>query len=307
MDVGRMFAGPSLALEFRFVNGSQPVEIDALDSSCGCLDPQLWIGSERLALPGVVPAGARGAVRTEYRTEGYSGRKQTGVTLRGPGPGLPLRLAVDSILETWLELEPAVLRFGVVDGLSEQVQRVLVRGQEPFRLLAPLAGAPGLQVRGAPSEHAAREHAIEVVLEPTQEEGPHAAFLNLGADNGESVRLAVAWETAGPIYLIPDRLLPLGRLRPGVAASAAIEVGVREGSLEPPEIAYEGLQEVQTGVRTLEDGRRYRIDLTLPADLPAGVFSGAVRIRLRHHHDGQVEELAREVRLLGVVQAESKP
>ena len=307
VDVGRMFAGPSVPLEFPFVNGPEPVAIDAIETSCGCLDPQIWLGEQALALPGVVPAGARGALRTEYHTEGFSGRKQSGVTLRGPGPGLPIVLRVDSILDTWLEAEPAVVQFGQVDGRSEQVQRVVIRGREPFRLTAPLAGAPGLRVRGAPSETVALEQVIEVVLEPSEEEGRHAAFLNLGADNGWSVRLPVAWETAGRLYVVPNRLLPLGRVRAGVAASAAIEVGVREGALEPPEVTITELEGVTFVVRTLQESSRYRIDLTMPGDLPVGAFSGRVQILLRHRLGELVEEIRREVRFLGVVQADSSP
>lgn len=307
VDVGRMFAGPSVPLEFVFVNGPEPVAIEAIETSCGCLDPQIWLGEQVLALPGVVPAGARGALRTEYHTEGFSGRKQSGVTLRGPGPGLPIVLRVDSILDTWLEADPAVVQFGEVDGRSEQVRRVVIRGREPFRLTAPLAGAPGITVRGAPSEAAALEQVIEVVLEPSEEEGRHAAFLNLGADNGWSVRLPVAWETAGRLYLIPHRMLPLGRVRAGVAASAAIEVGVREGTLDPPEVAITELEGVTFVVRTLQESSRYRIDLTMPDDLPVGAFSGRVQILLRHRLGDQVEETRREVRFLGVVQADSSP
>lgn len=306
-DVGRMFAGPSVPIEFRFVNGPVPVEIHDVATSCGCLDPQVWIGEERLALPGVVPAGATGVVRTEYRTEGYSGRKKSGLTLRGPGPGLPAELIVDSILDTWLQVEPEVAQFGVVDGVSERILRVVVRGREPFRLVEPVIGSPGIQVRGAPSAGVAAQHELEVVLEPSGEEGPHAAFLNLIADNGWSVRLPVAWNTEGPLYVTPHRLLPLPRMRPGVAVSVAIEVGARVGTLEPPEVEIRDLAGVKTSVRTVQEGSRYRIDLTLPADLPVGAVSGWARILLRHRLDGEVQEVTREVRFLGVVQADSSP
>jgi len=303
-DVGRMYSGPSVALEFPFVNGPVPVEIGEMVTSCGCLDPQIWIGDRLLRVPGVVPAGAHGVLRTEYRTEGFSGRKQSGVTLRGAGPGLPIVLRVDSILDTWIQADPKILRFGVVDGLSEQSQRVIVRGPEPFRLSAPLADSPGVIVRGAPSAGLALEHEIEIALEASEEEGPHAAFVNLSSDNGWSVRLPVSWEIAGPLYVIPHKLLMLGRVNPGVAVSAAIEVGVREGTLELPEVVVDGLEGVQTSVRALEALSRYRIDLSLPDDLPPGKFSGWVRILLRHRLNGEVKEIKREVHLLGVVQAE---
>lgn len=304
-DVGRMIAGPSVALAFPFQNGPEPVRVDEIRTSCGCLEPELWVEGAALPLPATVPPGARGEVRTEFRTEGFSGRKKSGLILRGAGPGLPQELHVDSILDTWLRCEPELVDFGIVDGRSESVQRVLVRGLGPFRLSEPIAGSPGLEVRGAPSAAAAEAQEIEVVLLPSQQEGPQGAFLNLGSDAGWSVRLPVKWETAGLLYVIPHRILPLGSLRAGVATTAAIEVGVREGELDPPEVSVLELEGVRTEVRTLRESGRYQIDLTLPDDLPAGAFSGRVRILLRHRHAGRVEEVERLIRVLGVVQAES--
>lgn len=303
IDVGRMYAGPSVPLVYPFTNGPVAVALDSMTPDCGCLEPQLWVAGELLPLPVSIPPGARGEVRTEYRTEGFSGRKKSGVSLRGPGPGLPIQLRVDSILDTWLAIEPEIADFGVVDGLAERSLRARVRGPEPFRLSALLAGAPGLEVRGAPTPEAALEHQIEVVLAPSLEDGPHAAFLNLGSDRGWSVRLPVKWEIAGPLYIIPHRLLPLGRIPPGVAASAAIEVGVREGSLEPPEVRVEDLAGVDARVRTIQESSRYRVDLSFPDDLPAGAFSARVRILLRHRRAERVDEVEREIRVLGVVQA----
>ncbi len=303
VDVGRLFAGPTLPVVFPFVNGPVPVAVDRLEPSCGCLEPQLIVEGQPLSVPGIVPPGAHGEVRTEYRTAGYAGRKVTGVAVHGAGPGLPVILTVDSILDSWLEVEPQIAEFGVISGEQEQILTLLIRGRGSFRITELLGSAPGVSARGIPSAKSALEQRVDLVIAPSQEEGRHAAFLNFGTDANWSVRVPVSWEIAGRLWVNPSRLLPLGAIRPGVAASTAIEVGAREGELDPPEVTVADLAGIRTEVRVLEAGSRYRIDLTLPNDLPEGTFSGRVQILLRHRIDGRIEEVLREVRLLGVVRA----
>lgn len=301
VDVGRMFAGPEVPLAFPFVNGPSAIRLDQVDTSCGCVEPQLFLDGVLTPLPAEIPPGATGEIRAVYRTAGYSGRKLTGLVLRGLGARLPQQLEVDSILDLWLELDPPQIDFGAVPGDVEAATEVRVRGREPFRLTALLAGSPLVRVEGLPSAAPAREHRLRIVWLPNAEEGRQAAFLNLGTDLGWSARLGVAAEVQGRLWVRPGRLLMLGEVPAGVAASAGLEVGVREGSLEPPEVEIEGMAGVRTTVRSLEGDRRYQIDLTLPDDLPVGAFSAQILLRLRHRTQGTVEPVERTLRLLGVV------
>jgi hypothetical protein len=301
VDFGRLDAGPSLPLAFTFVNGPVELIIRELETSCGCVEPSLVVEGAVQALPARIPAGARGEVRALYRTEGYSGRKLTGLTLFGDGPGLPRQLRVDSILDSWLTLTPSILDFGAVDGLTERAAALSVSGRGDFRLTAVLGGSPDLRVEGLPSASSARSQEFRVVLLPTAEEGRHAAFLNLGSDAGFSLRVPVVYEVQGVLWTVPGSKLMLGEIPAGRAASAAIEVGAREGRLEPPEVEILGLEGARATVRSLPGESRYRVDLTIPEHLPAGAFSARIRLSLRHHLQDGVEETVREVRLFGVV------
>lgn len=301
VDLGRLDAGPSLPLVFHFSNGPVELLIRAIETSCGCVEPSLVVAGEVQTLPATIPAGARGEVRAIYRTEGYSGRKLTGLTLFGDGPGLPRQLRVDSILDSWLTLDPSKADFGAVDGLRENALRLRVRGRADFRLTEVLGGSPDLRVEGLPSVASARTQDFSLVLLPNQEEGRHAAFLNLGSDSGFTVRVPVSYEIQGPVWTIPGNKILLGEIPSGVAASTAIEVGVRDGRLDPPEVEILGLEGAQAAVRSLPGESRYRIDLTLPDQLPAGAFSGRILLRLRRHLAAGSEETVRELRLFGVV------
>jgi hypothetical protein len=301
VDVGRMFAGPSVPISFPFANGPTEVRVDQVDTSCGCVAPELVVAGVVQSLPAVIPPGARGEVRARYRTEGYRDRKLTGLTVLGAGPGLPRVLSVDSILDAWLEIEPAKCDFGVVDGSAEHSAQVRVRGLGDFRITHLLAGSPDLLVEGIPSEAAGREQVLKLVLQPSREEGRHAAFLNLGSDAGYSVRLPVSFEVQGRIWTNPGRLIMVGEVAPGIPTVVGIEVDARVGDLETPRVEVTGMEGVRTEVRPLPEKSRYRIDLTLPNDLPVGSFSAQVLLHLPHRLDGQFEEVPRELKLLGVV------
>lgn len=305
VDFGRLDAGPSLPVVFPFHNGPEEILIRALETSCGCVEPSLVIEDQPQPLPARIPAGARGEIRAIYRTEGYSGRKLTGLTIFGEGAGLPRQLRVDSILDSWLVLDPPKLDFGAVEGLKEQALSLRVDGRGDFRLTEVLGGSPGLRVEGLPSAQGARTQEFRVVLLPNQEEGRHAAFLNLGSDAGFTVRVPVSYEVQGRLWTVPGSKILLGEIPAGVAASTAIEVGAREGRLEAPEVEILGLDGVRTAIRSLPGESRYRVDLTLPEQLPVGAFSCRIRLRLRHHLPGGVEEPVRELRLFGVVVAGS--
>ncbi len=305
VDVGRMFAGPSLPISFPFTNGAQEVRVERIETSCGCIAPELFLDGVEQSLPAMIPPGARGEVRATYRTEGYSGRKLTGLTLFGTGPGLPRQLRVDSILDSWLELEPQVLDFGAIPGDAEVSASVRVRGRAPFRLSSLLSGSPELRVEGVPSPETGAEQSVRVVVLPNAEEGRHAAFLNLAADSGFTVRLAVAFEIEGRLWTRPGRMLLLGEIPFGIAATTAVEVGVREGRLDPPIAEISGLEGAHAEVRSIEEGSRYRVDLSLPDRLPEGAFTGQLHLRLRHHLGDQVQEVTRDLRLVGVVRKPS--
>ncbi len=305
VDFGRLDAGPNLPVVFPFHNGPEELLIRAIETSCGCVEPSLILDEQPQTLPARVPAGARGEIRAVYRTEGYSGRKLTGLTVFGEGAGLPIQLRVDSILDSWLVLDPPKLDFGAVEGQREQAVSLRVDGRGDFRLTEVLGGSPDLRVEGLPSAQSARSQEFRVVLLPNAEEGRHAAFLNLGSDAGFTVRVPVSYEVQGRLWTVPGSKILLGEIPAGVAASTAIEVGVREGRLEAPEVEILGLEGVRTAIRSLPGESRYRVDLTLPEQMPAGAFSCRIRLRLRHHLPGGVEEPVRELRLFGVVVAGS--
>ncbi len=310
IDLGRFNAGPVRELSFPFEVRDEQVVIDSADPDCGCLAPSLWVGG-KLLLPRpaskgggwLLKPGSEGELRVSYATAGYRGRKRTGVFVRGTGPGLPLKLEVDSWLDAWFKLTPDPVQMGKIDGRMDARVEVVVRGEELFRITEVLGGAAPLEVEGLPNSTAALEQRFVILLPARPEEsGRRAAILNMGTDIGRSFRVSVGWEWTPEVWVQPWPRLILTGLNTTAETFAAIEVGTDAGTMKPLQVELTGVPGAETEVVEEVPGRRYRVKLKLPAGLPAGSLKGSLRLRTDlHRPDGSEETVERELPILGLV------
>jgi len=310
IDLGRLWAGETLEVVFPFEVHGEPVLLQRMEPDCGCLSPGVRVDGKPLAVrPDAegggwdLPPGTVGEIHVRYATAGFRDRKRTGLRLYGSGPGLPAQLVVDSWLDAWFEVTPEPLVFGPVNPAEGAVAELVVRGEEPFRITEVLGGAAPLEVEGLPSAEAAIEQRLRVVLPADAEaQGRHAAFLNLGTDNGRSFRIGTSWEWAGRIWLDPWPRMVLLDLDPQARTFAAVQVAATRGSLEAPEAVLEGVEGAEVEVVETVPGSRYQVKLTLPAGLPVGTLRAQLKLTLRLTEEGGTEVLLRELPILGVVQ-----
>jgi len=306
VDLGELWAGEVVALEFPFrVTGSE-VRIDSALPDCGCLRPRLVVDGNEVPLGSVLAPGTRGILAVDYHTAGFQGRKFTGVDLTGSGIGLPAKLEVQSWLRPWFELTPRVADFGQVQGDQEQVVQITVVGQEPFQITQLLGAAPPLQVRGLPSTGSRRQHTFQVVLPPTTSEGQHYGVLNLGTDQeGYAFTVPVSYQVAGLLWTDPDEKILLGELSQGVEFFTQVQVGVRAGRLEVPQVVTKGLPDAVVRVETVAAGSRYRVQLGLT---PGVEHIGGELILSLPYTDatGKSEVLERRLKVYGAVKKTEK-
>ena len=308
-DLGRFYAGETLELTFPFEVHDEPVTLLRMEPDCGCLSPGVRVDGRPVTVRTdaegggwVLEPGTVGEIYVRYATAGYRGRKRTGLRLYGTGPGLPAQLVVDSWLDSWFELNPEPVRFGAVIPTEGAVREVVVRGEEPFRITELLGAAEPLQVEGLPSPEPALEQRLRLVIPPDPSgQGRHAAFLNLGADNGRSFRISASWEWAGKIWLEPWPRLVLLDLDPTVRTFAAVQVAAPQGRLEAPEVQLSGIEGATAEVAEVRPGASYRVKLTLPEGLPPGPLRGSLKLTLRLTEGESTEVLERELPILGVV------
>lgn len=301
-DLGEMWAGEVRMLEFPFTVGEQPVRIDSALPDCGCLAPKVLVDGQALLLPASIAAGVEGVLQVEYHTAGFQGRKFTGVDLAGEGPGLPMKLEVQSWLRPWFDVQPRAVDFGAVSGEEEVLHKVVVRGQEPFRITEVLGSAPPVEVVGVPSAEARVEQEFHLRLPASIEEGRHFGVFNFATDHeGYAFTLPMSYEVAGRLWTRPAGKLLLGTLKAGVEHFTTIEVGAREGVLEAPEVVLEDIPGGAVRVETLAEGSRYRVQLGLS---PNSEHVGGTAVLKLPYTDpaGHHEVVERRIRVFGVVQ-----
>lgn len=302
VDLGELWAGEIRVLEFPFTVHGESVRVDSALPDCGCLAPQILVDGNPLQLPATLAAGEEGLLRVEYHTAGFQGRKFTGVDLAGAGTGLPIKLEIRSWLRPWFEVSPRALDFGSVTGEEEVVGSITVRGQEPFRITEILAASPPVEVLGVPSTEAKTEHVLKLRLPATKEEGNHFGVFNFGTDReGFTFNLPMRYIVAGKLWTLPAQKLLLGTLKAGGEHFSTIEVGVREGRLEPPQVVLEDIPGGAVRVETVVEGSRYRVQLGLSPN-QEHVGGTAVLSLPYTNAAGHREIVERRIQVFGVVQ-----
>ncbi|HEX9793323.1 MAG TPA: hypothetical protein VGC54_05005 [Planctomycetota bacterium] len=301
-DFGAIEIGTSRALEVAF-RTDVAVRFDGLLASCGCTVPRLLVDGAVLAPGSTLPAGATGLLALTFTATGGAGTKSAEVTVQGAGPGLPARLGLKADQRSWYRIDPPLVDLGVLLGGEAVWATVRVEADNAFRLAEVVQLPSPLRLEGVPSGAAARVQVLRVGVDAaTAEEGVQRQFFRVRADNGHHVELPVVFELARPLYTIPSERLLLGAVRRGYEFQTTVEVGAREGRLAPPEGRLEGFGEARVEVVTLEQGRRYRMRLVLPADLPPGPLAGTLHLLL-HQQGAQGDTAAeRTIQVFGVVQ-----
>jgi len=303
LNLGKHQSGVILDVAFSFDVQGGEVRINSLEKSCGCLQPQLYANGIFQSLPATLPAGSTGEVRAKFATAGFSGEKRASITLRGVGFDFPKVLHMQAQLKQLFQLQPEKLLLGAFDANQEERHEVRVVGQQPFRLTETRAAGVGIRVEGVPSQELALEQSFVVILEPDQEEGVHTHFVEIQTSLNRSVICPVRYEKTGLLWFQPSSRLMLGALHAGVPIEAAVDVGVREGWLEKPEVHLLGLEEGTIDCVTLVDGSRYRVLLRhpLPVGFPSGPLKGQLEFRLNHQIDDERQEMRRSLPVVGMV------
>ncbi len=299
-DVGELWSGEVRELEFPFAVVESPVTFSSALPTCACLKPQMMVEGQPYVYGQQIAAGSEGVLKVVYDTAGFSGRKFTDVHFKGQGEGLKQKIEVRSWLRSWFEMSPKTVDFGQIDGETEQIMKITVRGQKPFKITKMLSQSPPMEVRGVPSAASSLEQVIEIVVPKTTAEGRHVGFFNFATDyQGYSFRLGAGYQVAAALWTMPDKRLLLGELASGVEHFSVIEVGARKGQLGLPEISFSDLPGAAVEVEKLASEGRYRVHLRL---LPESTkISGELLLSLPYTVDGQLQNVERRIQVFGVV------
>ncbi len=292
VDVGKVSKGEPIRHEFVIRNtGDAPLEITEVKPSCGCTVASF---SDRIA------PGASGSVTAEVETDAFGGAIAKSVTVFTNDPDNPkLNLVIKAVVRQPVTARPGYARFMSVQGqrVEPSVQTVSSPDRPELEVLAVRSPYPFLETSHRREEGESGRWRVELRLDPEAPAGPLADYVVVRTDHPEQpeVKIAVSG-LVRPIISVAPRVADFGRRELAEPQRKSLEVknlGSAAVELTGADTDLPGLEAV---IEPVEEGRHYRIQLTLTPELPKGDFEGRLTI-----HTSSARQPVVEVPLRGTV------
>jgi hypothetical protein len=275
IDVGKVRKGEPIRQEFVIRNaGDAPLEITEVKPSCGCTVAEY---------DAVIAPGATGKVTAVVKTDSFGGGIAKSVTVFTNDTDNPrLSLVVKALVREPVIVRPGYARFMTVQGqpVESSVQTVSAPDGTAFRVLSVESPYPFVKATHRPDEGEEGRWQVEVSLDRGAPVGPLADYLVVRTDHPEQpeVKIAVSG-LVRPVIAVAPKVADFGRREVIEPQSKSLEVkNLGEAVVELTEATSDvaGLEAV---IEPVEEGRHYRIQLTLTDAVPKGDFEGRLTIK----------------------------
>ena len=273
IDVGEVKRGDKVRVNFDVRNGGDAeLEITEVKPSCGCTVADF---DARIA------AGAAGRVRAVLDTRSFTGAIAKAVTVFTNDPANPkIHLVIKAKIRQPVVARPGYARFMTVQGQATEasVQTVASPDRPELEVLAVKSPYPFLETSHARAEDGAWR--IELRLDPDAPAGPLADYVVVRTDHPDQpeVKISVSGRIR-PVIAVDPRVADFGRRELAGPLSKSLEVkNLGDAAVRLTE-AVTDLAGLEASIEAVEEGRHYRIQLTLTTGLPKGAFEGLLTIR----------------------------
>lgn len=281
VDVGAIAKGDPVKHTFEIRNeGTAPLKITRVKPTCGCTVAKY----DRRIAP-----GATGSVEAVVETEKIRGAIAKTVHVLTNDPDNPkISLVIKANVKARIEADPGYARFIAVQGEGAQTstQTVWAPGRSDFevvRVVSPYrfvtadfrraAEGEGKAGRGEP------EWSIDLTLAANAPAGALADHLQVHTNHPQQKVLEIPVSGfVRPVLTVTPRIADFGRRELTEPQTASLEIknlGAAAVSLGEVASTVEGLE---AAVEPLEEGRRYKVVLTLSPSMAKGPFTGKLTI-----------------------------
>jgi len=288
-NLGDIFQNQEIELEFPFVvEGTKPVVVTGIDSSCGCTDAEIEIDGKPYILKDKIPAGTKGVVRGLFKSAQYSNEKASKITIRGNGTQMPKILQVEAFIHPIFEMSPKEARFGDLPSLvfakeNPSIELAVVAAKE-FEIIRWLKMPDGITV-----EDTGRK---EMHTDGVRQLRWFKVSLGSAIGTGHVYQSAIA-ETSlernlefvvqvnvfGPVRYEPDQRITFGLMDFGQSRSRRINVRTALPKLElkKPKLEIIGPDLFTPELVVKEDGSFFVFRVHVGADAPIGHHNAVLR------------------------------
>jgi hypothetical protein len=280
-DFGAVSKGQRITHEFEIRNdGDAVLEITDVRPSCGCTVAEY----DKTVAP-----GATGTVKATVDTRNFKGGIAKAVRVFTNDAANPqIDLVIKANVKSQIEVSPGYARFIAVYGEPQRtsVQSVWSPERSNLKILEAESPYPFVEVsfREANEDEQAdgasgRQWQVEVELDKDAPVGPLADFIVLTTDHPKQKTLRIPVSGfVRPVMSVTPRIADFGRRELSEPQTKSLEIR----NLSSAQV---GLGEITTDVagldaeiELLEDGRLYKVLLTLQPGMAKGDFEGLVTI-----------------------------
>ena len=281
-DVGTVYKGEDVTHSFSIRNGGDtPLHLVEVQSSCGCTV---------IKYDEVIEPGSSGRVEATLDTSNLSGPIAKSVAvLTNDSTNPKLNLVVKANVKVRVMAEPTYARFMSVYGQGEQHTTIAVSSKEmqDFRVEEVRSPYPFLKAeyQRQPSELGNESGSsdawlIDLTLASQPPVGPLADFVIVRTNHPAMPELKIPVSGfVRPVLAVSPRIADFGKVELLRAQMTSLEVRNLSGDeiiLHDVQIDLPG---VSGEIEAIEEGKVYKVSLTLDPGMPKGDFKGTLKIR----------------------------
>ncbi len=292
VDLGDVMQGTESPLSFPFVvRGNESLIVTGIETSCGCTDASLEVNGQPYVLSDPLHPGTEGVLRGTFSSAGFQDRKDSKITLRGNGLGMPRHLRVLAVVHPMFDLTPNEVRFGNVaetalSGDKPPSIEVEVISGQPFEIQRWVATPPGVAIEalGEPRMHEDGVRQIRrflFTLLPDCGRGRlyQSAVAKTSLDR--TLDFVIQANVFGPVRYEPERRITFGMLEQGQRRTRRINArsAIAGFSLSIPRLELSGVEDgvFRTEIEEKEKGTLLVIRVHIETDVPIGRHNASLR------------------------------
>ena len=280
-DFGIVNKGQRVTHEFQVRNaGDTVLEITEVRPSCGCTVAEY----DKTIEPGQI-----GKITATVDTRNFKGGIAKSVRVFTNDADNPqIDLVIKANVRSQVEVDPGYARFVAVYGEPQKtsVQSVwsdehrdleILKAESPYRFVKVgyREAEEGERLRGVKG----RQWQIEVELDKNAPVGPMADFIVLTTDHPKlkTMRIPISGFVR-PVMSVTPRIADFGRRQLTEPQTASLEIRNLSGNAVKLAEITTDVNGLEAEIEPLEDGRLYKILLTLQPGMAKGDFDGLVTI-----------------------------
>lgn len=291
-DFGIVNKGQRVTHEFRIRNvGSASLAITEVRPSCGCTVADF----DRSIEP-----GQEGKVTATVDTRNFKGGIAKSVRVFTNDPENPqIDLVIKANVRSQIEVDPGYARFIAVHGEPQKtsVQSVWSEEQKDFEILKAESPYDFVKVAYREAEEderlrgvKGRQWQVDVALDPNAPVGPMADFIVLTTNHPKlkTMRIPISGFVR-PVMSVTPRIADFGRRQLSEPQTASLEIrNLSSGAVRLSEITTD-VEGLDAEIEPLEEGRLYKVLLTLQPGMTKGDFEGVVSITTNSSRQPTIE------------------